>query len=287
MAAKKFAGVRWTAPFSIPAALSTPLSLASSLLLFFFYLNSHIYDRHKFTSSIPKYRIGFSSLSILFIVIFICYFARLKQSPQIYCSVFCCSFSLFAMFLFCLYRFMWFMIKVTFGEHDRCNDSLRPETRFVLRAIAQEFSFTNFDNDIALLRLNDRVPITDFIRPICMPTNAGACRRSKPIFRVRRLFSIIFFPFCFFMCRQMICMWKPRALPPAGAPWRKMANHRVCCKKSKYPFWTMKHASKTPITHRKWSPAIWCVPDIRASARRTPVRWTLSNTPIPYQLWIV
>lgn len=68
---------------------------------------------------------------------------------------------------------MWFMIKVTFGEHDRCNDSVRPETRFVLRAIAQQFSFTNFDNDIALLRLNDRVPITDFIRPICLPENPG------------------------------------------------------------------------------------------------------------------
>lgn len=68
---------------------------------------------------------------------------------------------------------MWFMIKVTFGEHDRCNDSSRPETRFVLRAIAQQFSFTNFDNDIAMLRLNDRVPITDFIRPICLPENPG------------------------------------------------------------------------------------------------------------------
>lgn len=67
---------------------------------------------------------------------------------------------------------MWFMIKVTFGEHDRCNDSVRPETRFVLRAIAQQFSFTNFDNDIALLRLNDRVPITDVIRPICLPQSA-------------------------------------------------------------------------------------------------------------------
>ena len=65
------------------------------------------------------------------------------------------------------------MIKVTFGEHDRCDDSLRPETRFVLRAISQKFSYSNFDNDIALLRLNDRVPITDFIKPVCLPTNPG------------------------------------------------------------------------------------------------------------------
>jgi Trypsin len=69
--------------------------------------------------------------------------------------------------------FMWFMIKVTFGEHDRCDDSMRPETRFVLRAISQKFSYSNFDNDMALLRLNDRVPITDYIRPICLPTNKG------------------------------------------------------------------------------------------------------------------
>lgn len=65
------------------------------------------------------------------------------------------------------------MIKVTFGEHDRCNDTKRPESRFVLRAVAGAFSFLNFDNDIALLRLNDRVPITDNIRPICLPKNKG------------------------------------------------------------------------------------------------------------------
>lgn len=70
----------------------------------------------------------------------------------------------------CIKGFMWFMIKVTFGEHDRCSDAVRPETRFVLRAFSQKFSFSNFDNDIALLRLNDRVPITSFIRPICLPT---------------------------------------------------------------------------------------------------------------------
>ncbi|XP_067648311.1 venom protease [Eurosta solidaginis] len=69
----------------------------------------------------------------------------------------------------CVKGFMWFMIKVTFGEHDRCNDKERPETRFVLRAFSQKFSFSNFDNDIALLRLNDRVPITSIIRPICLP----------------------------------------------------------------------------------------------------------------------
>lgn len=80
------------------------------------------------------------------------------------------------------------MIKVTFGEHDRCDDKTRPETRFVLRAISQPFSFSNFDNDVALLRLNDRVPITDFIRPICLPS-----KKCMHIF-----FILFYFVLCFF-----------------------------------------------------------------------------------------
>jgi hypothetical protein len=75
---------------------------------------------------------------------------------------------------------MWFMIKVTFGEHDRCNDTRKPESRFVLRATTGDFSFMNFDHDIALLRLNDKVPITDTIRPICLPNNTGECLTELP-----------------------------------------------------------------------------------------------------------
>ncbi|KAF5295126.1 hypothetical protein FQA39_LY13277 [Lamprigera yunnana] len=73
----------------------------------------------------------------------------------------------------CVKGFMWFMIKVTFGEHSRCDDSKRPESRYVMRAITGAFSFLHFDNDIALLRLNDRVPITDAISPVCLPKDRG------------------------------------------------------------------------------------------------------------------
>ncbi|EZA52935.1 hypothetical protein DMN91_000954 [Ooceraea biroi] len=67
------------------------------------------------------------------------------------------------------FRFMWFMIKVTFGEHDRCTEK-SAETRYVVRVMTGDFSFLNFDNDIALLRLNERVPLSDTIRPICLPS---------------------------------------------------------------------------------------------------------------------
>jgi hypothetical protein len=90
----------------------------------------------------------------------------------------------------CSNRFMWFMIKVTFGEHDRCNDTRKPESRFVLRAITGDFSFMNFDHDIALLRLNDKVPISDNIRPICLPNNTGECLIGQP-HRLEKLTSFL------------------------------------------------------------------------------------------------
>lgn len=71
------------------------------------------------------------------------------------------------------FSFMWFMIKVTLGEHNRCNLKSEPESRYVLRVISQRFNRASYDADIALLRLNDRVPINLIIRPICLPGRRG------------------------------------------------------------------------------------------------------------------
>ncbi|XP_030036124.1 trypsin-1 [Manduca sexta] len=71
----------------------------------------------------------------------------------------------------CVKSFMWFMIKVTLGEHDRCNKTHRPLTRYVVQLVAHNFTYTNFRDDIAVLRMHDRVTITDTVKPVCLPVN--------------------------------------------------------------------------------------------------------------------
>ncbi|XP_045535438.1 polyserase-2 [Papilio machaon] len=71
----------------------------------------------------------------------------------------------------CVKGLMWFMIKVTLGEHNRCNETHRPETRYVIEVIAHNFTYVTFKDDIALLRLSDRVTISDTIKPVCLPHN--------------------------------------------------------------------------------------------------------------------
>lgn len=68
---------------------------------------------------------------------------------------------------------MWFMIKVTLGEHNRCNETHRPLTRFVVNVVAHNFTYVDFRNDLALLKLNDKVEITDTVKPVCLPHNDG------------------------------------------------------------------------------------------------------------------
>lgn len=78
-----------------------------------------------------------------------------------------------------LYSYTWYLIKVTFGEHDICDSESKPESRFVLRVIMRSYSYTTYNNDIALLRLNDRVPINHIIRPICLPDRRGNAPKMK------------------------------------------------------------------------------------------------------------
>lgn len=68
---------------------------------------------------------------------------------------------------------MWFMIKVTLGEHDRCNTTHRPLTRHVILRLAHNFTYTTFRDDVAVLKMNDRVAITDTVKPVCLPHNDG------------------------------------------------------------------------------------------------------------------
>ncbi|XP_041989111.1 transmembrane protease serine 9-like, partial [Aricia agestis] len=69
----------------------------------------------------------------------------------------------------CVKGLMWFIIKVTLGEHNRCNKTYKPETRFVVEVVARNFTYTTFKDDIALLKLNDWVGVGDTIKPICLP----------------------------------------------------------------------------------------------------------------------
>ena len=93
---------------------------------------------------------------------------------------------------------MWFMIKVTFGEHDRCKDK-PPETRFVARAFMGNFSFLNFDNDIALLRLSEKISLTENIRPVCLPKIKGETDRIAN--------GVIFFFFLVKYLHLLLCIY--------------------------------------------------------------------------------
>lgn len=105
-----------------------------------------------------------------------------------------------------IFRFMWFMIKVTFGEHDRCTEK-GVETRYVVRVLTGDFSFLNFDNDIALLRLNERVPLSDTIRPICLPSVRGDYFITSIItyVNIKDVHSVIQSVICISFCNKYSC----------------------------------------------------------------------------------
>ncbi|KAM3967114.1 trypsin-1 [Aphomia sociella] len=71
----------------------------------------------------------------------------------------------------CMKGFMWFMFRVTFGEHNRCDRTPQPESRFVLKVVAHNFSLSTLMNDIALVQLNKPISYSHAVRPVCLPTN--------------------------------------------------------------------------------------------------------------------
>ncbi|CAB3235484.1 unnamed protein product [Arctia plantaginis] len=95
--------------------------------------------------------------------------ARLSYHNKFYCGSSLINDRFVLTAAHCVKMFMWFMIKVTLGEHDRCNNTHRPVTRFVTNVISQNFSYSNFNDDIALLRLNNVVKITNTVKPVCLP----------------------------------------------------------------------------------------------------------------------
>lgn len=77
------------------------------------------------------------------------------------------------------YSFMWFLFRVKFGEHNRCDQTQSAETRRVVKIIAHSFSLSDLSNDIALLRLNKPVEYNHAIRPVCLPKNDGKCMKRE------------------------------------------------------------------------------------------------------------
>jgi hypothetical protein len=68
-------------------------------------------------------------------------------------------------------------IKVYMGVHNRLN---MDRTTTIIRkiekaAVHPKFDIFTFDNDIAVLHLNEEVEFTRIIKPACLPTQGNCC----------------------------------------------------------------------------------------------------------------
>ncbi|CAH0723837.1 unnamed protein product, partial [Brenthis ino] len=72
----------------------------------------------------------------------------------------------------CVKGFMWFMFRVKFGEHNRCEVQRMPETRYLVKMYVHNFTLTELTNDISLLQLNEPMDYSYAIRPVCLPKDS-------------------------------------------------------------------------------------------------------------------
>ena len=82
----------------------------------------------------------------------------------------------------CVYRVPSSRFRVKLGSHLRSNNNTEPMSTILdnVLAIAHPgFTFTTFQDDLALIRLPETVSYTNYIRPICLPDQVTARQIQK------------------------------------------------------------------------------------------------------------
>ncbi|GBP15046.1 Serine proteinase stubble [Eumeta japonica] len=109
--------------------------------------------------------------------------ARLSYFNKFYCGGMLVNDRYVLTAAHCAKGLFWFMLRVTFGEHDRCARRRRPHTRYVVHALVHNFTFQDFRDDIALLKVNQALVIGDTVKPICLPHSDAERQTSRRAIR--------------------------------------------------------------------------------------------------------
>lgn len=139
-----------------------------------------------------------------------------------------------------LIRRLSFMIKVTFGDHNQCT-SKPLLTRYVSRIITRRSLFSVVDHDIALFKLDERVPINRVIRPVCLPQNKGKITAQTG--------NKLGFTKSFYFRRfQPMNMSVDPELSLVGVQWLNVVNHHANCVKYTFQSLAIWIAERIPTT---------------------------------------